>query len=183
MEDTLLVGDYLLVDKFTYGIAIPFTRWRLPALSAPQPGDVVVFRSPVDPQRVYVKRCVATAGQRVEIRNKVVYVDGRRAIDPPFSKYVDASILPGKTDPRDNYGPHQVPEGAVFLLGDNRDNSRDSRHWGALPREAVVGRAICLYWSCKPPHEARGNGWTKAFNRLLTLPERIRWSRLGYQID
>lgn len=179
MEDTLLVGDYLLIDKLTYGVVIPFVGWRLPALAEPQPGEVVVFRYPPDPQRIYVKRCIAVAGQRVEIRDKVVYVDGARAVDPPFSKYVDARIFPLEQTPRDNLDPRVVPDGAIFVIGDNRDNSRDSRHWGFLPKEAIIGRAMFLYWSCEPAVGFRQEGMKGFLRRSASLPERVRWNRLG----
>lgn len=182
MEDTLLVGDYLLIDKLTYGAPIPFGGWRLPALAEPQPGEVVVFRYPPDPQRIYVKRCIAVAGQLVEIRDKVVYVDGVRAVDPPFSKYVDARIFPAEQDPRDNFGPQKVPDGTLFVIGDNRDNSRDSRHWGFLSKEEIVGRAMFLYWSCEPAMGFRQGGMTGGVRRLAALPRRIRWNRLGHWV-
>jgi len=179
MEDTLLVGDYLLIDKFSYGIVFPLADWRLPGISAPRPGDIVVFRYPGDPRRVYIKRCIAVGGQIVEIRDKVVYVDGSRTVDPPFSKYVDARIFPASQNPRDNYGPRQVPDGAIFAIGDNRDNSRDSRHWGFLPVEAIIGRGMFLYWSCAPVFDNRKAGARAFFRRIVTLPQRIRWNRLG----
>lgn len=183
MEDTLLVGDYLLVDKFTYGALVPFTRSRLPGLREPRPRDVLVFRYPLDPERIYIKRCIAVAGQVVEIRNKVMYVDGGRVIDPAYSKYVDARILPSARSPRDNYGPEKVPDGTLFVVGDNRDNSRDSRHWGFLPKEQVVGRALCVYWSCEPDYDAEQAGLSRALPRLVSLPQRIRWSRLGNWVE
>jgi signal peptidase I len=179
MEDSLLVGDYLLVDKATYGASIPFSPWRLPSLDQPHPGELIVFRSPLDPHRVYIKRCLAVAGQTVEVRNKVIYVDERRTIDPPFSKYLDARIFPATEAPRDNFGPEQVPEGAIFVVGDNRDNSRDSRHWGFVSRKAIVGRAVWLYWSCEPFSGRQPPGFKGYLHRLADWPQRIRWARLG----
>ena len=178
MEDSLLAGDYLLVDKFGYGPRVPATEWDLPALAPLEAGDVVLFRYPLDTERIYVKRCVATAGQTVEIRNKVLYVDGRRSPDPPYSKFLDARIFPASQNRRDNLGPLVVPEGHLFVLGDNRDNSRDSRHWGLLPSHMVVGRAFGVYWSCEPaprPSSAlavSGGNVPNAFSR-------VRWERLG----
>ncbi len=171
MEDSLLLGECLLVEKFSFGAPIPFTAWRLPALARPAPGDLVVFRYPADPERVYVKRCVAAAGQVVEVRDKAVYVDGDRLPDPPLSKYEDPQILPASQAPRDNLGPRRVPAGHLFVMGDNRDHSRDSRHWGFLPEELVIGRAWCVYWSCAPA--------SPVDQADLGLPERIRWHRLG----
>ena len=170
MEDTLLLGDFLLVDKFTYGASIPFTPWRLPALADPRAGDLLVFRHPAEFDRLYVKRCVATAGQVVEIRNKAIYVDGLRQPDPPFSKYIDARIFPGSRKPRDNFGPQTVPQGHLFVLGDNRDNSRDSRHWGVLNRDMVLGRPLGIYWSYEPDLSRQGvDLWGQG----------VRWKRLG----
>ena len=180
MEDSLLVGDFLLVDKYTYGARLPFTPWRLPGFAPPAQGDVVLFLYPPDPDKVYVKRCVATAGQVVEIRNKVVYVDGARLPDPPYSKYVDARILPASQNPRDNHGPIELAEGELFVMGDNRDNSRDSRHWGTLSDDLVIGKAMCIYWSCEPaPELPSGGGFGAAWHRLRTLAQRLRWQRLG----
>ena len=177
MEDSLLAGDCLLVDKLVYGARLPFAQVRLPGWSEPGRGDVVVFRFPEDTRRLYVKRCIATTGQVVEIRNKVVYVDGQRVPDPPYSKYVDVRILPVEKAPRDNYGPQLVPHGSIFVLGDNRDNSRDSRHWGLLDTELIVGKGRCVYWSCSP--DKRGAGEVAWMESVIDLPARIRWNRIG----
>jgi len=120
MEDTLLLGDCVLVEKTSAAL--------------PKPGDVVVFESPEDPDRTFIKRCVAVAGQRIEVRDKVLFVDGERLPDPRFSKYLDARILPETRGQRDNLSARTVPAGHVFVMGDNRDNSRDSRHWGFCRR-------------------------------------------------
>ena len=166
MEDTLWADDCLLVDKLVYAV------W-----GQPSSGDVVVFQFPADPQRIYAKRCIASAGQVVEIRNKVVYVDGHRLPDPPYSKYVDVRILPVEKAPRDNYGPQSIPSGYIFVLGDNRDNSRDSRHWGLLSTDLIVGKGRCVYWSYEPLlRQAAEVGW---FETLVRLPARVRWGRIG----
>ena len=167
MEDSLLVGDLLLVDKLSYGLRLPFTTWRLPPLRGPSPGDIVAFENPSDPTRVLVKRCIAVADQTVEVRNKVVYVDGERLPDPTFSKYVDARILPSR-DPRDNLSPRTISAGSIFVMGDNRDNSRDSRHWGVLSVGRLLGRGLFVSWSSEPD--------------LAGQSGRGRWSRLGYQV-
>ena len=174
MEDSLLAGDYLLADKITYGPLFPGIDWQLPAISPLQSGDVLLFRYPLDTERIYVKRCVATAGQVVEVRNKVLYVDGVRSPDPPYSKFLDAHIFTPAQNRRDNFGPFEVPAGSIFVLGDNRDNSRDSRHWGALPVRLVVGRALLVYWSCElPPAPGLDDSITAG------SIGRIRWDRLG----
>jgi signal peptidase I len=161
MLDTLLVGDYLFVNKLDYGAKIPFTETRLPGLRKPAPGDVIVFQYPDDPRRDYIKRCVAVGGQTVEVRNKVLYVDGRRQVEP-YVKHIDRTTHPASFDPRDNYGPEQVPPGSLFMMGDNRDNSNDSRFWGPVDMGLVKGRAMFLYWSWDGERR-----WPR-FHRILT---------------
>ncbi len=160
MEDTLLLGDCVLVAKTQS--------------AQPQVGDVIVFQSPEHPDRVYIKRCVAVAGQRLEVRDKVVFVDGERLPDPRFSKYLDARVLPAIRGERDNLSVRTVPAGHVFVMGDNRDNSRDSRHWGFLSTSAIVGHPLLVYFSAVPAEPEMGLG-----ARLASLPDRIRWDRLG----
>jgi signal peptidase I len=153
MEDTLLTGDFLFVNKMVYGseIDIGFGDYRLfhyrfPAIRRPQRGDVIVFRFPEDPGRDFIKRCVATEGQRVEVRDKVLYVDGTR-LEEPYVTHKDPRIFPRGSIARDNFGPIVVPRGHIFMMGDNRDNSHDSRFWGPLPNDLVKGEAMILYWS------------------------------------
>jgi len=149
MEDTLLVGDFILVDKITYGprLDLGFAAGRLPGLRKPRTGDVVVFRYPVDPTKDFVKRLIAGPGQTVKIENKEVYVDGELFPDPPGSKHLDPRALHSSYSNRDNYGPVTVPEGSYFFMGDNRENSRDSREWGYVPEENIRGRALMIYLS------------------------------------
>jgi signal peptidase I len=146
MLDTLLVGDFLFVNKFEYGPKIPFTHVRLPGLRSPRPGDVIVFQWPPDPSKDFIKRCVATGGQTVEVRHKEVWVDGQRR-DEPFVKHVDAAELPEGFSNRDNYKPPTVPRVELFMMGDNRDNSLDSRFWGPVKMDLVKGRALFIYFS------------------------------------
>jgi signal peptidase I len=157
MEDTLQVGDFLFVNKMVYGSEIDigfggerFFYYRFPAIREPRVGDVIVFRYPEDPSRDFIKRCVAVAGQTVEIRDKVLYVDGK-AREEPYVVHKDPRIIQRETtretNQRDNFGPYVVPQGHLFMMGDNRDNSHDSRFWGALPRELIKGKAMFLYWS------------------------------------
>ncbi|MBT4501001.1 MAG: signal peptidase I [Gemmatimonadetes bacterium] len=189
MEDTLLVGDYLLANKFVYGapIDIPGTNislGRLPGLRDPQPGDIVIFRSPVDKERDLIKRCVAVGGQEVHVVNKVLYVDGERFGDPPLSKYTDRNYYPAAVNPRDNFGPFKVPEDHFFMMGDNRDNSYDSRYWRSVPQELIKGKAMSIYWSWASDN--RGpyyRGLTSlpgvVGTYLWRLPGRVRYGRLG----
>lgn len=155
MEDTLLVGDFLLANKFIYGARLPLVNWRLPAIREPRPGDVVIFIYPVDGVTKYIKRCVASSGDTVLVKNKVLFVNGKRFPDPEFCKYdtnTDGSrkIVPrghGGMDSRDNFGPFIVPRNRYFMMGDNRDNSYDSRYWGAVHEDLILGEAILIHWS------------------------------------
>jgi signal peptidase I len=186
MEDTLLIGDFLLANKFIYGSKVPLLPIRLPALREPKPGDIVIFKYPRDPKVNYIKRCVAVGGQTVEIKDKVLYVDGKRVPDPPSGKHTNPHIRPLGADPRDNFGPYKVPQGHLFMMGDNRDNSADSRYWGALPRELVLGKAMIIHWSWAPDPNAP----VLTSRNLLSLPKniiynvihfpnRVRWNRIG----
>ena len=149
MRDTLLVGDFLFVNKFEYGPKIPFTHVRLPGIHPPRRGDVIVFQFPQDPSKDFIKRCIAVGGETVEIKEKQVFVNGRR-IEEPYVRHTDPNIRPAGFDFRDNFGPFTVPKGEMFMMGDNRDNSNDSRYWGTLPMDLVKGRAMFLYWSWDP---------------------------------
>ncbi len=146
MEPTLLIGDHLLVNKFIYGIHIPFTDIRLLPLRKPQRGDIIVFKFPKDRSKDYIKRVIAVEGDTVEIRNKRVYVNGQ-PLDEPYAYYSDDTILPGTVDPRDNFGPIKVPKDSFFVMGDNRDRSYDSRYWGFVNIKDVEGKAFIIYWS------------------------------------
>ncbi len=146
MRDTLLVGDFLFVNKFEYGPKIPFTHIRLPGLRPPRRGDVIVFQFPQDPTKDFIKRCIATGGQTLEIHDKAVSVDGV-ALKEPYARHTDPANRPAGYDYRDNFGPVTVNPGELFMMGDNRENSNDSRYWGTLKMDLVKGRAMFLYWS------------------------------------
>jgi len=147
MEDTLLIHDFLFISKLTYGPRVPFTHLRLPGLRAPKARDIVVFENPTNLKEDYIKRCVAVGGQTVEYRNKVLYVDGVKQ-DEPYVKHSDPLIRAG----RDNFGPFRVPEGMYFMMGDNRDNSSDSRVWGPLDEDLIHGKAEIIYFSWDAKH-------------------------------
>ncbi len=172
MEDTLLFGDRVLVEKITFGARLASGWLRLPGLRPPEPGDVIAFAPLHDLSRTYFKRCVAVGGQTVEVRDKVVYVDGQRLADPHFSKYIDPKILPLEAAARDHLRPMRVPVGSVFVMGDNRDNSRDSRHWGCLPLDHVIGRAFRIWWSTSPSGTS-----------THTSGGKTRWSRIGRRVQ
>ena len=153
MENTLLVGDYLFINKMLYGSEIDIglggkrlLYYRLPAFRDPKRGDVIVFRYPENPRQDFIKRCVAVAGQTVLIRHKELYVDGVRQ-EEPYAIHIDPKEMSRGMSNRDNFGPYVVPEGHIFMMGDNRDNSHDSRFWGALPVELVKGKAAVRYFS------------------------------------
>jgi len=151
MYDTLLKGDFLFVNKFEYGPKIPFTHIRLPGLHPPRRGDVIVFQFPQNPSQDFIKRCIATGGQTVQVIDKKVFVDGVE-LKEPYVKHSDPEIRPAGYDFRDNFGPFTVPSGMLFMMGDNRDNSNDSRYWGPLDMDLVKGRAMFLYWSWDGAH-------------------------------
>lgn len=152
MEENLLVGDHLLVNKFVFApAATPFERRFLPIREIRR-GDVVVFRFPPDPGRDFIKRCVGIPGDRVRIRNKELFVNGEPVGEPwavhrDERTYPDSPFLDDFYRRRDNFGPFVVPPGHLFVLGDNRDLSNDSRFWGPVPRGYVKGRPVLVYWS------------------------------------
>ncbi|MDD2390322.1 MAG: signal peptidase I [Desulfobacterales bacterium] len=160
MKQTLLIGDHILVNKFIYGVKIPFTDITLIPVTKPEQGDIVVFRFPLEPEKDFVKRVVAVEGNVVEVRDKQVYVDGS-PLDLKQAMYTDPHIFPKQFQPRDNFGPVTVPEHSIFVMGDNRDHSYDSRFWGFVDLKALRGKAFLIYWS-----------WDKDnFG--------VRWNRLG----
>jgi signal peptidase I len=139
MENTLLVGDFLLANKFLYGAKIPLTDIRLPAVRHPRRGDVIIFRDPREDKDL-IKRCVAVGGDTVELRDNTLYVNGEKM-------HEDYVALRGPDPASANFGPLTVPEGYLFMLGDNRNNSLDSRFWGPLDEKLVKGNAMVLYLS------------------------------------
>lgn len=200
MENTLLIGDFLLANKFLYGAKVPLLPVHLPALREPRPGDIVIFKFPGDRKTNYIKRCIAVGGQTVEIRNKRVFVDGKEFQLPIHGKFTDHMIIPGSpngsvlynpSDPhlpmnRDNFGPVRVPANSFFMMGDNRDNSYDSRFWGFVSRNLILGKAMIIHWSWRPDPGAPRITKTD----LLAIPksigynilhffQRVRWHRLA----
>lgn len=148
MLPTLEIGDHILVNKTSWGKA------------SNKRGEIVVFKYPEDPQRNFIKRIVAIGGDTIEIRNKVVYVNGS-SLSEPYIQHTDPLIKQVRTDPRDNVGPYTVPQNKFFVMGDNRDQSYDSRYWGYVPDEYIIGKALKIYWS-----------WD-------TKNTKVRWDRIG----
>ncbi|SDT99412.1 signal peptidase I [Desulfobacula phenolica] len=162
MLETLQIGDHILVNKFIYGVKIPFTDGKtLISVKDPQKGDIVVFKYPEDPSKDFIKRVVATGGDTVEIINKKLYVNDRLIENEPYAVYKTGIIYPGIVSKRDNLNKTIVPENNLFVMGDNRDNSHDSRFWGFVDLKAVRGEAFIIYWS-----------WNK--NKFG-----VRWNRIG----
>jgi signal peptidase I len=142
MLETLQIGDHILVNKFIYGIKIPFTDGQiLIPIKEPQRGDIVVFKYPEDPSKDFIKRVVAVAGDTVSIADKQLYVNGEPVTDEPYAMY---SRYPTHVD---DMSPVKVPENKLFVMGDNRDNSHDSRFWGFVDLSSVKGKAFMIYWS------------------------------------
>ena len=160
MKPTLQIGDHILVNKFIYGVKVPFVRSTLIPISEPKRGDIIVFIYPQDRTKDFIKRVIAIGGDKVEIRNKEIYVNDVLSEDT-HGVYVDPVVMPGAMQPRDNMGPVEVPKGSVFVMGDNRDQSYDSRFWGFVDLKDVMGEAFMIYWSW--------NGDERS----------VRWDRIG----
>ncbi len=160
MIPTLLIGDHLLVNKFIYGIKNPFTGAIWISIGEPNRRDIIVFKYPENPKQDFIKRVIGVAGDRIEIIDKKVYVNGE-ILEVDNAVYRDKRIFPGNVTPRDNLGPIVVPENSLFVMGDNRDNSHDSRFWKFVDLKAIKGKAFILYWSWNREDFA------------------VRWNRLG----
>ncbi len=146
MKPTLQIGDHILVNKFIYGLKVPYTGKKIISFNNPDHGDIIVFRYPEDPDKDFIKRLIGVPGDVIEIKNKKVYVN-----DVPIVRdlgvHTDSRILSGQINPRDNFGPVTVPADSYFVMGDNRDNSYDSRFWGFVEQHAIKGKAFIIYWS------------------------------------
>ncbi len=188
MEGTLLVGDFLLVNKAVFGAKIPGTGLRLPGFAEPERGDVVVFTPPHDPVRSYVKRLVGVPGDTLEMVDKALWVNGEQMAEPYIrlsdhrgdalhprmswqSNHLLANSSPGYRPTRDNWGPIVVPNEQFFVLGDNRDNSEDSRYWGFVPRRSIRGRPMFVYYS-----------FQSAVSSERRWAGSVRWGRIGRAI-
>lgn len=188
MEDNLLIGDHLFVNKFIYAPHWDTPLHRLLPYRDVRRGDVVVFKFPQDPQRDFIKRAVAVDGDQVEIRAKRLYINGQpennpRAVFKDPSVLPPSPYLPDDRRYRDFFGPYQVPPGHVFCMGDNRDNSYDSRFWGTVPRSYFKGRAFMIYWSyaAEPSQvvsKSLGEGLRNLANVVVHFFTRTRWQRM-----
>jgi len=187
MEQTVLIGDHMLVNKFIFAPHGHNVLERLLPYRGPRRGDVFVFKFPDDPDRDFIKRVVALPGDTVDGRDKAVFVDGTR-FSEKHSYHTDSKIWPSDSSlpeiyrKRDNFGPIKVPPDRFFAMGDNRDNSYDSRYWGPVPRDNVKGRALLVYWSYEAePDSGEWRGYGDKIQRLfgvaLHFVTRTRWSR------
>jgi len=163
MEPTLRVGDYLLVSKFIYGIRIPYTDIKFFQFRKPHRGNVIVFVFPLDPSKDFIKRVIGIEGEKVQIIDKKIYINDK-LIDDPWGDFEKIGSVQYR-QAIENFGPVIVPKDSLFVMGDNRNNSEDSRFWGFLHVNAVKGKAFILYFS-----------WDRNANNLL---DKIRWSRIG----
>ncbi len=143
MLETLQIGDRLFVTKFSYGIHLPFVEKEIFSTGEPEVGDIIVFPFPEDKSQDYIKRVVGVPGDVLEMRDKTLYRNGK-AVEEPYVVHSDPYV--GR-DRRDNFPPRTVPPGKVFVLGDNRDNSRDSRFWGYVDKDTIHGKALVIFWS------------------------------------
>lgn len=157
MLNTLQIGDHILVNKFIYGVKNPFTGATWIPITKPERRDIVVFKYPLNPSQDYIKRVIGVAGDTIEIKNKKVYVNGKPQ-DEPYTIFLDSNIVQN----RDNMAPITVPPHSLFVMGDNRDNSYDSRFWHFVDLSAVQGKAFIIYWSWDKEHFS------------------VRWNRIGH---
>ena len=176
MENNLLIGDHLLVNKFVFAPTLSRAEDVLLPIDPIRRGDVLVFKYPEDPERDFIKRVIGLPGETLELKEKKVYINGT-PLDEPYVHFLfpvdgaSGDLGEGTFDVRRSYGPVTVPEGHYFMMGDNRDNSQDSRYWGFMPREYVKGKALFVYFSF-------GEGGSG----LSGLLGNVRWGRILHQI-
>ncbi len=164
MEPTLLIGDHLLVNRLSYVTKVPFTDIILLNLGNPAKGDVIVFRYPADRSKDFIKRVIGTEGDVIQIKEKAIYINGKKLSDP-HAFFAEETVIPGAFSQRDNFGPITVPKDSYFVMGDNRDRSLDSRFWGFVKKEDLVGRALVIYFS-----------WN---SNAPDIVHHVRWDRMG----
>ena len=190
MENNLLIGDHLLVNKFVFGPTASGLEKAILPMRDIRRGDVVVFKFPQEPERDFIKRVIGLPGETLELKHKKVYINGN-PVEEPYVHFLVPPSADGQEvapfDLRESYGPVTVPEGQYFVMGDNRDNSQDSRWWGYLPRDLVKGKALMIYWSFesdRDDYEQDGIGGTiSGIADVVTgFFTRTRWERLFRQI-
>jgi signal peptidase I len=191
MEDNLKVGDHIIVNKFIYGPAPNALKGLIPLRDIKR-GDIIVFRYPLQPDTDFVKRVIGMPGDTLEIRDKVVYINGK-ALDEPYVIHLDPNVFPNQPtlpEPyksRDQFGPYSVPPGRYFAMGDNRDRSSDSRYWGTVPRGMIKGRAFMVYWSFEaapPPADSPPSARLKELWGVVRhFFTQTRWERTFFIVD
>jgi signal peptidase I len=193
MENNLLIGDHLLVNKFVYGPTLSNIEQVLLPIDEIERGDVVVFKYPEEPERDFIKRVIGLPGETLELRNKKVFINGQ-PLDEPYVQFLEPPVEGDPDDAdytdidvRRQYGPVTVPPDHYFAMGDNRDNSQDSRYWGFLPREYVKGKALMVYWSYEADREdyqrsGIGDEVSGIFSTIAHFFTKTRWDRLLHQI-
>jgi signal peptidase I len=189
MENNLLIGDHLLVNKFVFAPTPSALEHALLPVRDIRRGDIVVFKYPEQPERDFIKRVIGLPGETIELRNKKVYVNGN-PLDEPYIHFLEPSHEDAEVtsfDVRERYAPVTVPPDQYFVMGDNRDNSQDSRYWGFLPRHYIKGKALLIYWSYEGADErTAGDGIGGTLKRGLSVVTNFftgtRWERLFKQI-
>ena len=196
MEDTLLIGDHLLVDKLSYAPSGLISRHILP-YSDVRRGDIIVFRYPVDIQQTFVKRAIGIPGDHIRLVNKQLILNGKPVFEPYVyhkTEYIDSyrdnfpsdpnvHVVDSALDMLQNHvqnGDVVVPPGVIFAMGDNRDSSLDSRYWGFVPRDNIIGKPLIVYWSYDAPTEALSNpsiGIDHIIDLVQHFPTKTRWRR------
>ncbi|MGH9340778.1 MAG: signal peptidase I [Acidobacteriota bacterium] len=193
MEPTILVGDRLLIDKFTVRNGLLGSDLPLVPEHPIKRGDIIVFKFPEEPQVLYVKRVIGLPGERLEVRDKTVYINGK-PLDEPYKVHSDPQVQAGGMGfyhgggPRDNYGPETIPMDHYFMMGDNRDDSADSRYFGFLPKDHIVGRPLVVFWSYEDEADAYlqdspGEMLKLYTERILFFFTRTRWARMGHLVQ
>jgi len=189
MENNLLIGDHLLVNKFVFAPTLSAAENTLLPIDPIARGNIIVFKYPEEPERDFIKRVIGLPGETIELRNKRLFVNGT-ALDEPYVHFLDTAHGASEItsfDVRERYGPVTVPGEQYFVMGDNRDNSQDSRYWGFLPRHYIKGKALMIYWS----YEAGRDGYAedglgasakRVFSVVTNFFTKTRWERLFHQI-
>jgi signal peptidase I len=167
MIPTLLEGDRVVVNKFIYGTRVPFSDVKVFSIREPKRGEIVVFEYPNDRRVHYIKRLIGLPGDEIEIKDKKLYVNGK-IYEVEGAHHIDSMIYPSIAGTRDNFGAVTVPPDSYFMMGDNRDNSSDSRSWGYVRRSELVGNGVLIYWS-----------WGTTSGGIVERIKNVRWNRLG----
>jgi signal peptidase I len=181
MEDTLLIGDHLIMSRVGYDVGVPFTNWHVPLWRNPKRQQIIIFKPPFDPmQPDYVKRVIGLPGETVDVKDGAVWINGKRLQE---NYTLGRSIAPRPDQLRVAYGglPYKVPENCYFAMGDNRENSEDSRYWGCVPRSNIIGTPVLIYMSLDAPRDAwNGDIGARflAYGNALIHPGTVRWRRL-----